>query len=266
MSKIKNDKYYTSEELAQYCVNKTKEIIGEYNISEFLEPSAGAGVFLNYLPKNTLAYDLEPENDRIIKQDYLTLKLDYKKGRCIIGNPPFGSRNNLSLKFFKKSILLGDYIAFIQPISQLDNTQKMYEFDLIYSENLGIKKYSDIELHCCFNIYKRPDNGLHTSPINYKLQDVTVTQFTRGGTNSIPQNYDFSMCTWGNGSCGKENDYIGQYAQEHYIIINNSLIKDKVLKVCKETNWKNLCPSISSKKLQTWRIYKHLKEQIPELK
>ena len=94
MSKIKNDKYYTSEELAQYYVNKTKEIIGECNISEFLEPSAGTGVFLNYLPKNTLAYDLEPENDRIIKQDYLTLNLDYKHGRCIIGTPPFGSRNN----------------------------------------------------------------------------------------------------------------------------------------------------------------------------
>ena len=47
MSKIKNDKYYTSNELAEYCVNKTKEIIGKQNISEWLEPSAGAGVFLN---------------------------------------------------------------------------------------------------------------------------------------------------------------------------------------------------------------------------
>ena len=106
MSKIQNDKYYTSKELAEYCVNKTKEIIGEENITEYLEPSAGTGVFLDYLPKNTLAYDLEPEDERIIRQDYLSLNLDYKKGRCIIGNPPFGNRNNLSLKFFKKSILL----------------------------------------------------------------------------------------------------------------------------------------------------------------
>jgi len=51
-------------------------------------------VFLNYLPKDTSAYDIEPEDNkgRIIKQNYLTLDLDYKKGRCIIGNPPFGEK------------------------------------------------------------------------------------------------------------------------------------------------------------------------------
>ena len=46
MAKIPLDKYYTSDELAKYCVEKTKEIIGEDNITEYLEPSAGAGVFL----------------------------------------------------------------------------------------------------------------------------------------------------------------------------------------------------------------------------
>ena len=104
IAKIKNDKYYTSDELAKYCVEKTKEIIGEDNITEWLEPSAGAGAFLNYLPNDTLAYDIEPEGDRIIKQDYLELDLDYKKGRCAIGNPPFGRGNSLSMAFYKKSV------------------------------------------------------------------------------------------------------------------------------------------------------------------
>lgn len=265
MSKIKNDKYYTSEELAQYCVNKTKEIIGECNISEFLEPSAGAGVFLNYLPENTLAYDLEPEDNRIIKQDYLTLNLDYKKGRCIIGNPPFGSRNNLSLKFFKKSILLGDYIAFIQPISQLDNTQKMYEFDLIYSEDLGNREYSGIIVRCCFNIYKKPLNGINKIRRDYKLEDITVIRNARGKNAKVPENYDFGMCTWGSG-CGKPVGYVGQYAQEHYIIINNEDLRDKILEVCYNTDWCNLYPYISVPKLQTWKIYKQFKDTIPEIK
>jgi hypothetical protein len=110
---------------------KTKEIIGEKNISEYLKPSGGNGVFLDYLPKETYSCDIEPEDDRIHKQDYLTLNLDYKKGRCIIGNPPFGRSNVMSVKFYKKSIQLGDYISFIQPISQLNNTNSMYEFDLI---------------------------------------------------------------------------------------------------------------------------------------
>lgn len=35
-------------------------------------------------------------------------------------------------------IINDKYIAFIQPISQLNNNLQMYEFDLIYSEDLGI--------------------------------------------------------------------------------------------------------------------------------
>lgn len=90
MSKIELDKYYTSKELAKYCVNKTKEVIGEKNITEWLEPSAGCGNFLDFLDNNFLAYDISPEDNRIIKQDYMKLTLDYLKGRCVIGNPPFG--------------------------------------------------------------------------------------------------------------------------------------------------------------------------------
>ena len=117
MAKIKLDKYYTSPELAKYCVEKTKEIIGSKNITEYIEPSAGSGAFLDYLDKPYLAYDIEPEDERIVKQDYLTVDLEYKKGRCIIGNPPYGRVNNLATQFYKKSIHFGDYISFILPIS-----------------------------------------------------------------------------------------------------------------------------------------------------
>ena len=154
MAKIENDKYYTSPELAKYCIEKTKEIIGSENITEYIEPSAGSGVFLNYLDKPYLAYDIEPEDDRIIKQDWLENNLTYKKGRCVIGNPPFGTRNTLSVRFYKKAVMISDYISFILPISQLNNNQQMYEFDLIYSEDLGLKMYSDRNIHCCLNIYK----------------------------------------------------------------------------------------------------------------
>lgn len=39
MAKIENDKYYTPIELANYCIDKTIEIIGEENIIDILEPS-----------------------------------------------------------------------------------------------------------------------------------------------------------------------------------------------------------------------------------
>lgn len=93
MAKIPLDKYYTSKETALYCINKTKEIIGVENITEWLEPSAGNGSFSLQLD-NCLAFDILPEDESIIQQDFLTLDLGYKKGRCIISNPPFGKRNN----------------------------------------------------------------------------------------------------------------------------------------------------------------------------
>jgi predicted RNA methylase len=178
-NKLHMDKYYTPPYLAEYIVNKTKEIIGEENITEWLEPSAGAGVFLNCLPEGTLAYDIEPEDDRIVKQDFLELNLKYKKGRCIIGNPPFGSGNTLAVQFFKKSIQLSNYISFILPISQINNTQQMYEFDLIYSENLNKQKYTDREIHCCFNIYKRPADGKLNQKKKYNLGMHLTKVYTR---------------------------------------------------------------------------------------
>ena len=266
MSKIELDKYYTPDDLAKYCVEKTKEIIGEKNITEYLEPSAGAGVFLKYLYKPYLAYDIKPEGDNIVQADYLTLDLEYKKGRCIIGNPPYGTKNTLSVKFYKKSLELGDYIAFILPISQLNNNQQMYEFDLIYSEDLGKKIYSNTKLHCCFNIYKRNPNGLNKKP-NYKLKDVEIKEYRRGkGGKTIPSdyNYDIAICGWGN--VGDKVEYTGQYVKELYIKIKNAKYRQEVIDLINNTDWKKYMNSITrANSLNLWQIYKYIKEQIPEI-
>ena len=158
-NKIPLDKYYTSKSLAKYCIDKTFEIIGKDNISEIIEPSAGTGSFSNQI-EGCIAYDIEPECDGIIRQDFLELNVKYKKGRLIIGNPPYGNRMNLAWKFYKKSIQIADYISFILPISQFNNTITLYEFDLVYSEDLGKQEYSDRKLHCCLNIYRRPKGGI----------------------------------------------------------------------------------------------------------
>jgi len=98
-NKLNLDQYYTSDEVAQHCIDITKEILKEENITEIIEPSAGNGVFSKKI-KNCIAYDIEPKDDSIIKQDFFKLDIPYKQGRLFIGNPPFGARNNLSLQFF----------------------------------------------------------------------------------------------------------------------------------------------------------------------
>lgn len=269
MSKIVNDKYYTSIDLANYCWDKAIKIIGEENISEIIEPSCGDGAFYHhskYAPH--FGYDIEPECKfhNVIKADYLQQNITYLEGRLIIGNPPYGTRNTMSVKFYKQSIKCADYIAFILPISQLNNNQQMYEFDLIYSEDLGEKLYSNRKLQCCFNIYKRPKNGDLNSKPKYKLKDIQIIEYRRGGNTIIPTGYDYAMGSFGAGCVGKPIDNIGQYALECYFYINNNELKQKILTILKETNWKNIGKGISDTyRLPQWKIYKYIKEKIPEI-
>jgi predicted RNA methylase len=72
---------------------------------------------LKHLPAGTLAYDIAPEADGIEIADYREVKLPYMERSLVIGNPPFGRANKLSVQFIKASLQHSDYIAFIQPIS-----------------------------------------------------------------------------------------------------------------------------------------------------
>jgi len=263
--KIANDKYYTSKDLAFYCVEKTKEILGTENITEYLEPSAGSGVFLEYFDKPFLAYDIEPEDNknRVQTQDFLQLDLPYKKGRCIIGNPPFGIKNTLSVQFYKKSILLGDYIVFILPISQYKNNQQMFDFDLIYSEDLGIRKYSDRDVHCCLNIYKRNPNGLNKKPKN-KLKDVTIIEVRKN--NKIVDNYDLRLLAWGTGKNGLKLGGIisgdKNYAKEFFIKVNNEKYKEKIIQLLTNVDWEKEYSMTATPNLLQWQVYKYLKDNV----
>ncbi len=268
--KIKLDKYYTSEEVAEHCFKKTLEVIGEKNITEFVESSAGKGIFLNMMEKYTpnipyRAYDIEPEDDRITQQDYLELDMEYKKGRVCGFNPPFGFMTKLIIQFYKKSVTLGDYISFIMPLSFKNNTKQVFDFDLIYSEDLGLQKYSDREIHCCFNIYKRGVNGLNKSKINrpIKLKDVIITEVRQG--NKKVDEFDYAICSWG--SVGKEIIFPNtrEFAKEFYITINNKKYKNKIITLLKRVNWIEEYNMTTTPNLLQWQIYKYLKEQIPEL-
>ena len=260
MAKIELDKYYTPLETAKYCIDKTFEIIGRENITEIIEPSAGAGSFSLQIP-NCIAYDIKPDHDSIIEQDYLKLELEYKKGRLIIGNPPFGFSSKLLIKFYKKGINECDYIGFILPISQYKNDNSLYEFNLIYSEDLGKLIYSGIPIHCCLNIYKRPDDKLNFKP-SYKLSSVKILKHKRK-IKEVLLDCDLRICAFG--CVGKISQYPDQYCNEFLFYINNKKYKEKILNIIKNTNWKKLYLMSNHPNLSTWHIIKHLKEQIPDL-
>ena len=268
-NKLDLDKYYTSYEDMEYCVNKAWDVISElgYSVSEFLEPSAGNGVFSNYLATrglDVIAIDIEPENEDVIKADFLTYELEYKKNRFIIGNPPYGKCLDLAKKFYKKAIQLGDYIAFILPISQLNNTQTMYEFDLIHSEDLGELVFSgNRKVHCCLNVYVRPKEGLNKKKKS-KLKDIEIVRQDSKRYKNFE--FDIRMCYWGDATAGKilkENEH---YSAEYKIKIHNEAIKDDVINILSNINWHDEINSTAMLKIQQFHIINVLKKYIPNIK
>ena len=61
-----------------------------------------------------IGLDIEPKCDEIIQQDYLDWNRKNKK-YIVIGNPPFGLRGQLALKFINHSNTFADYVCFILP-------------------------------------------------------------------------------------------------------------------------------------------------------
>tara|TARA_R110002012_G_C11477000_1_gene594612 strand:+ start:66 stop:824 length:759 start_codon:yes stop_codon:yes gene_type:complete len=194
MSKnIELDKFYTPKETAKKCIDIFWNTF--FDVTEIIEPSAGSGSFSLQIP-NCIAYDLEPEHESIIKQDFLKLDLPYKQGRAFIGNPPFGYTNNLSRSFYKHACKMADMIAFILPIGLLNNTDSLYEFDLVKSFDLGIIEYSGYKVHCCFNLYHRPKNGKLNKKPNYKLNWIDISRDDEKRYKNF--DYDFAICRRGN--------------------------------------------------------------------
>lgn len=263
--KIADDKYYTPIPLANHCIDQVLRIVGD-NISETIEPSVGNGSFLHH--KDLLinfAYDIKPEistkvnGAHIIPGDFLAQDITYLPGRLIIGNPPYGERLYMAQKFFKKAVEIADYIAFILPISQLNNTYSFYEFDLVYSEDLGVQTYSDRELHCCFNVYIRPENGLNKRP-KANLDMVKIYRQDRPDYQDLP--FDVRICYWGNGSAGKILQEGENYCSEYKIMVNtsNPEFKREIIEFIKGFDWRNYVQSISAKKILQRHICEALRD------
>jgi len=250
MSKnIELDKFYTPNETAKKCIDLTFSKLN--NITEIIEPSAGAGSFSLQIP-NCIAYDIAPEHESVKEQDFLKLELPYKKGRLIIENPPFGDRNNLARSFYKHACKMAEYIGFILPIGVLNNTDSLYEFDLIESVDLGVLKYSGMKVHCCFNLYRLPGNGKLNSKPNYKIDCIKIYREDNKGYNAL--DYDFAICR--RGAIGTiKTDNLNK--QTYKIKVTKPEYLDFIKETIISNDWydKNYCSSPYITKNDVWKLF-----------
>lgn len=264
--KLDLDQYYTPVDLAKKCFDKFIELYG-HQTTELYEASAGTGAFIDAFKTSTIPYqsiDIDPKRDDIPKGDFLEGYLDYKKGRAFVGNPPFGAKLVLAQKFYKRCVETGDFIAWILPISQLNNNASMYEFNLVYSEDLGDVTFSGSKpVKCCFNIYARNEDGSLNPKPSSNLKDVSFMRNDSAGYKDFE--YDFRMTCWGGraGQLLKEDE--PDLSMVYKIKVNNPELVDKVRRVLEETDWMKVRPSVSCKKVQKIFIVNELKKQIPEI-
>lgn len=271
MAKIALDKFYTPDSLASYCVQKTLEVIGFDRITEFIEPSAGAGAFLPYLKATGItytAYDIAPDGEGIIQADFLSLPMLYKRGRCFIGNPPFNYMRKISGKFYRRACQLGDFIAFILPIDNLGGTPELSYFDLIFSERLPVTEYSGYPMKCCLNIYERPASGvIRTARAQLGNRHIRFRHYSRSEDKAdyIPEGYFLAFCAFG--SVGMPSHFIGEYCQEIYVYCDEPDLQSKILAVTQKDLLLpyTIAHSVSTKKLTIDRYWRYLQERIPEL-
>lgn len=259
LGKIPFDKYYTEEAVAEYCINKTFDLLGD-DWERIIEPSAGSGTFLKFLPKDTIAYDIVPENDGIIIADYREIILPYVERSLVIGNPPFGRANKMSVQFVKASLAHSPYISFIQPISQLNQNRTMKDTELLYSEDLGSLKYSNKNVHCCLNIYHKCKDGHkqdYSIPGILECRHIFRTGKYKHSEEILNRNWDFRVSAWGTIKLLEKDET----STNEIVFIVSDEVRNWVENKLKECDYKSLLSCVSTPNLPAWRLKKWLKEE-----
>ena len=154
------DAFFTKPEIAKKFVDKVNSLYPLLNYDNVIEPSAGAGDILMYLPKETrIGLDIYPEHLEVLPSDFFDY--EFPKGKTIIvGNPPFGRQSKLAIQFFNKCAEYADVIAFIIPRSWMKyRAQKQLDknFELYSSIILPDKAFTldgvDHTVRCCAQIW-----------------------------------------------------------------------------------------------------------------
>ena len=216
------DQFFTPLATSKYCYSKFIQVMNKNGDCEndytFIEPSAGSGSFLKLLPQEKrIGLDIEPKCEEIMKQDFLEWYPHENKKYIVIGNPPFGLRGQLALKFINHSSTFADYVCFILPqLFESDGKgvprKRVTGLNLIHSEKLNSNFESPdnkpVNVECIFQIWSKfHKNDLYNIP-NKESSILKVYSLSDGETPSTTRNKKmFNQCdVYLPSTCfGKEN-------------------------------------------------------------
>ena len=115
------DRFYTRPDVARHCVEVFRSVCAEHGVDlaacRWIEPSAGAGAFLEHFPEGRrTGIDVEPAGEGVERADFLTWPAP-SEPHVVAGNPPYGAHGALALRFVNRAALSAAAIGFILPKS-----------------------------------------------------------------------------------------------------------------------------------------------------
>jgi predicted RNA methylase len=204
-SSKQKDQFFTPEDTAKYCFQifckEIEKFNEDYNDFTYIEPSAGDGRFLKALPADkTIAMDIEPKNINIMEEDYLDWKPNTNHSKYVVfGNPPFGLRGHMALKFINHSYEFAEYVCFILPqLFESDGKgvprKRVKGFNLIYSTKLYTNFYepngNEIKINTIFQIWSKNHSNDSYEIKEYTNDTMKIFSMSDGGTIPTTRNKD----------------------------------------------------------------------------
>lgn len=253
------DQFYTTDKLAKQCydllLNQLNKMQIEIDNYHFIEPSAGGGNIFKLLPKKKrigieLEKDINPEYKVIDFLDYIPeQRLNY----IVLGNPPFGLRGNMALRFINHANKFADIVAFIlPPLFNSDGKgtpkNRVKGYKLFYSKPLPLEifEYPDgtkIKLNVCFQIWTKVNCHLIPEKESKKVDEYIKIYSLSNGVTSDKQrnlkmidNCDFYLPS----TTFKKVELLRNFKDIHYnrgygiLILKNKRIITRILK---QTDW-----------------------------
>lgn len=235
------DQYFTPQDKADEYAQMVVERFG--TDSQYIEPTAGAGAFVQALvnagvsPDNIVAYDLDPKVDgcagvSIHQSDFNDLTYSEVGGRVVIGNPPYGKGGSLAMSVMNHMVDKGaKSVCFLNPLCigrkhftmktvheklhLVDSRRFPEDVHFIYPNTDGSRDLTKPNpVRCEFQIWEKKD---HNRPLPISRRDtkefeiMSVTPMK--GTHDNGRSKELEM--------GNRSDFHKYDGQIHFTIISH---------------------------------------------
>jgi len=253
------DKFYTHPEIAKRFVDTVNKYAPLEKFDLVVEPSAGSGNILQYLPSDAIGMDIEPEGDNILQQDFFAYESPYNPLTnnikiATVTNPPFGSgyMNPLAKGFFNHAATFSELIAFIVPAKWQTSWKVQFQlnksFGLYYSELLPKNSFvfngEPYNVPCCMQIWSKTSLGKdirirERPPTKHSDFEMFLTCDNVPGLPAVREQikkkeyWDFALKYWGKiGVC--DFDTVDPKTTTHYLF---KARKDYVRDIFEQIDW-----------------------------